>query len=154
MAKSKKPFIKPEHWLSDDRQIGLMGVDLVMSRVRKSHIVMKELREIYKPLLSQLSYSNHAPFQWVGLVFRYGLVNNLVPEYKRVNKKYGDLPIAVELDAHALMYADQNDLEMLRKIFEIATLEALIHVGEKYDLPTEVLKKRRAALGDMPVMPD
>ncbi len=74
-------------------------------------------------------------------MLRYGLKNDNVPYYEPINKEHGDLPLAIELDTHDLLIADPDDL---KRLFTIATLNALIHAGHKYRLPTEALEARKA----------
>ena len=138
----------PDHL--KDRKLGLMGVDLVKSRIKNTYKVYEKINPYLNDFLKQNSYYEATPFKWVGLVWRYGIKNDLVPEYERINKKYGDLPIAIELRADILMWADQNDLKLLEDIYMIATLEALIHVAKKYKLPTEPLEKERSKYGNIP----
>jgi len=91
-----------------------------------------------------------APFTWVGLIYRYGLVNKLKPEYQRINKKYGDIPVAIELDSHILRWADNNCPELFRDIFIIGALDALIDVGRKYKLPMDLILQEKEKKGDIP----
>jgi hypothetical protein len=93
-------------------------------------------------------YLDNAPFKWVGLIFRYGLKNEDEPHYLRINKKHGDLPVAIELDTHELQHASRDEL---KGIFTIATLKVLVHVAEKYALPgdkfAEMLRERQRGRG-------
>lgn len=82
-------------------------------------------------------YLHDAPFSWVTLAIRYGLKNEENPHYMRINKKYGDLPLAIEVDVHEMIGAS---LEELHRIFRSASLRALIHAGEKYGRPVAALK--------------
>ncbi|KJV92575.1 Imm39 family immunity protein [Rickettsia bellii] len=90
------------------------------------------------------------PFKWVGLLYLYGTKNLLIPKYERINKKYGDLPIEIELKMEILEWADQNNLELLYDIFMIGALEALMHVGKKYKLPTHLLEEECSKYGNIP----
>jgi hypothetical protein len=80
------------------------------------------------------------------LIFRYGLKNDEEPSYQRINKKHGDLPVAIELDTHELRTASRDQL---KRIFTVATTKVLIHVGKKYGLPyerfEEILRDVRAS---------
>lgn len=87
---------------------------------------------------------------WVGLIYRYGTKNDLKVEFKRIDKKYGDLPVAVELDMKILMWADKHNLQLLHDIFMIAALEALIQVCDKYKLPKEIIVQERQKYGSIP----
>lgn len=101
-------------------------------------------------LIIESHFLDNAPFKWVGLIYRYGLKNKLKPEYQRINKQYGDLPIAVELDSRILQWADDHDLQLFKDIFIIAALEALLDVGRKYKLPIEKIKVEKEKFGNIP----
>lgn len=65
-------------------------------------------------------------------------------------QKGGDLPIALELDFNIIKWADQNNLDLLKDIFMIAALEALLQVCEKCKLPKESISAQRAKYGSIP----
>jgi hypothetical protein len=54
-----------------------------------------------------------------------------------------DLPISVEVDTHPLLGAD---IETMKAVFRRATIEALLHVAQKYNLPTKSLGDYRNGL--------
>ena len=124
-------------------------VALVKVRLKNTKCIISIQDEIEKIIIDS-HFLDNAPFKWVGLIYRYGLKNTLKPEYQRINKKYGDLPIAVELDTRILKWADEYDLQLFKDIFMIAALEALLHVGKQYNLPTQLLEQERAKYGDIP----
>ena len=131
-----------------DRKYVPGAVDLVKGRVKNDFKVVDQ-DEIEKILIDS-DFFNNMPFQCVGLIYRYGHQNKTVPEYQRINKKYGDLPISVELKMEILQWADQNDLKLLKDILMIAALEALIHVGKKYKLSTHLLEAERSKYSVIP----
>jgi hypothetical protein len=124
-------------------------VDLIKGRLRNLHTTIGIQDEIEKIIIDS-GFLEGAPFKWVGLIYRLGLQNKLKPEYQRINKKYGDLPIAVEVRMDVLRWADQNDLQLLKDIFMIAGLEALLDVGKKYNLPTDLIAQERSKYGNIP----
>ncbi|MBN9565609.1 MAG: immunity protein 39 [Alphaproteobacteria bacterium] len=135
--------------MAHNRKLVFSGVALVKGSLQ--HNAMRvPLRKELERLMIESGYLERAPFVWVGLIFRYGLVNETVPHYQRINKKYGDLPLAIELDMRVLMEADEHDPELLKEYFEIAALDSLIHAGRKYKLNTTGLEARRAELGRIP----
>lgn len=95
--------------------------------------------EIGKVLVDSTFFSE-APFSWISLIIRNGLENKTTPIFGRISKKYGDLPISVEVDAHALLDAET---ETVKAIYRFATIDALIEVADKYHLPKEALEKYR-----------
>ena len=107
-------------------------------------------QDLIEQFLIESNFLEDAPFKWVGLMYRYGLKNDLVPEYDRIDKKDGELPIAIELKMEILQWADQNNLKLLYDIFMIGALEALIHVGHKYHLPFARLEIERLKYGTIP----
>jgi hypothetical protein len=78
-----------------------------------------------------------------GLIIRFGLEDKLEPIYQRINKTHGDLPISVEVDTHQLFGAD---IETMKAVFRRATIEALLHVAQKYNLPAKPLEEYRKGL--------
>ena len=121
---------------------------LVMGRVKNGLKLMPQA-EIER-FMDNSQFLKNAPFLWVSLSYRYGIKNNLKILFQGINKKYGDLDIALELDMEILKWADKNNLDLLRDIFMIAALEALIQVGEKYKLPSRVFKEERTKYGQIP----
>jgi hypothetical protein len=109
-----------------------------MVRVPKATLdAFKAVEEEIEPILEEIGYLEDAPFSWVTLAIRYGLKNEEKPHYMAVNKKYGDLPLSIEVDVHEMLGAS---LDELQRIFRSAALRALIHAGERYGRPTAALK--------------
>ncbi len=128
------PPAKPPH----NSKLGLIGVSLSMVRVPKATLdAFKAVEEEIEPILEEIGYLEDAPFSWVTLAIRYGLKNEEKPHYMAVNKKYGDLPLSIEVDVHEMLGAS---LDELQRIFRSAALRALIHAGERYGRPTAALK--------------
>jgi len=124
------------------------GVALVRGRVKNSGKVVEQ--DKIEKLLIDSNFFEKANFNWISFIYRYGLKNYLIPEYQRINKKHNYLPIAIELRMEILEWADQNNLELLYDIFMIGALEALMHVGKKYKLPTHLLEAERLKYGNVP----
>ena len=93
--------------------------------------------ELEKVLAASEFFAN-APFRWISLIIRYGLEDKFEPVYQRINKTHGDLPISVEVDTHPLLGAD---IETMKAIFRRATIEALLHVAQKYNLPAKPVEE-------------
>lgn len=83
-------------------------------------------------------YLEDAPFKWVGVVIRYGLKYEDKPHYNGIDKRRGDLDLAIEIDTHDLLDAN---LEEVVSIFRKATLTALVDAGDKYGLKVERMKE-------------
>ena len=124
-------------------------IDMVKVRLPNiKHIV--SMQDDIEEIIIDSGFLDNAPFKWVGLMYRVGIKNDLVPEYQRINKKYGDIPIAVEIDCDILKWADDHDVKLLKDLFMMAGLEALIHVGKKYKLPIEKIEAERSKYGPFP----
>lgn len=123
---------------------------LVLGRfVRHGLARLKEIDHIFNHMYDK-QYFEKQKFERIGLLFLYGVKTDLIPRYERINVKYKDLPIAVELDTLILDWADKNKPELLKEIYLIATCEAVLHVLRKYKLPTEPIEKIRTMLGTIP----
>ncbi len=133
-----------------NKLIAFGGVDLVINKIKKDFDAWNDIRPTIENLLKESNFFEGMKFWWVGFIYRYGIKNELIPEYQRINKKYGDLPIAIELRADILSWADQNNIDLMEDIFMVGALEALIHVAHKYKLPTELLEKARSKYKNIP----
>ena len=121
------------------RKLGLLGTSLTKARLSKhSGKALDIVRDRLEQLIIESGFLVEASFSWVTISIRYGLKNDEVPHYGKISKRYGDLPLSIEVDTHELIGAT---LEDLTKKFKITALKALIHAGKKYDRPTEVLEE-------------
>jgi len=124
-----------------NRKLVLGGVALTKARANRHEFqAVDEVRDELEQVLIASGFLATAPFKYVGLIIRYGLKNDDKPSYQRINKEYGDLPIAIEVDTHEFMEADYDEV---KRLIGTATIKALIHAGEKYKLPTEALVEHR-----------
>ena len=103
------------------------------------------VRDAIEKVMVESGYLEDAPFSWVTIAVRYGLKNDDKPSYQAINKKYGDLPLAIEVDTHELTGAS---LDHLKFVFGKAVLKALIHSGVKFERPVESLEKMMSSLPD------
>ena len=120
-----------------DRKLVIGMVAKVPGRVRHAIWAANEVRNQLEEVLISENFFEGAPFNWVGLILRYGLANSDEPEYQPINKEHGDLPITMELDIGDLLNAEKEEV---KRIFYVATLKALVHVGERHCLPRAALK--------------
>ena len=126
---------KPPH----NRKLGLNGVALTKQRNNRHDTkALTAVRDEIEKVIIDSEYLEGAPFSWVTVAVRYGLKNDDKPNYQAVNKKYGDLPLSIEVDTHELIDAS---LEELKLIFKRAVLKALVHAGRKFERPTESLEQ-------------
>jgi hypothetical protein len=109
-----------------------------MARVPKTDFeAFDAVRAELEPILVASDYLKDAPFSWITPMIRYGLKNEEKPHYGRISKKYGDLPLSIEVDVNEMLGASMDEL---RIVFRRATLRALIHAGEKYRRPVDALR--------------
>ena len=108
-------------------------VSLVQGRIRNLDKTIF-IHDAIENLIIKSGMLEDAPFRWVGLTYRLGRKNMLKPEYDKIDKKDGELPIAVEMKMDILQSADSNDIELLKDLYMIAGIEALIDVCKKYKL--------------------
>lgn len=98
---------------------------------------LNRVRDELEQEIIECGYLDQAPFKWVGLLIRKGLVDETEPHYEKIDRKHGDLPLAIEVDTHRLLNASEDEIAA---VYRRATLIALIHAGEQYGLPTGRLK--------------
>jgi len=131
---------KPPH----DRKLGIFGVSLTMARLnRLNDQAFDWLQNTVEKIIIDSQFLEDTPFSWVTIAIRYGLKNDEQPIYHKISKKYGDLPLSIEVDTHELIDAS---LEDLKKIFGKAVLKSLIHAGKKYKRPTKPLEEMLESL--------
>lgn len=91
-----------------------------------------EVRDQIEQWVLDDGYLVDAPFSWVGLIVREGLKDDVEPEIGRIDRKYGDLELAIEIDTHKLLGQTKEGMsEVLRK----ASLRALVAAGRRYERP-------------------
>lgn len=125
--------------MAHNRKLVLGGVALTQAKLpaRKSAMAMGKARDELEQEIIQSEYLADAPFKWIGLIIREGLIDESVPHYQGIDKKDGELPVAIEIDTHRLLGASE---EAMAAVYRKATLTALVHAGEKYRLPVGRLK--------------
>lgn len=125
--------------MAHNRKLVLGGVALTQAKLpaRKAAIAMGKARDDLEQEIIHSDYLSGAPFKWVGLIIREGLVDESVPHYQSIDSKDGELPVAIEVDTHRLLGGSEEEMAT---VYRKATLNALIHVGEKYNLPVERLR--------------
>lgn len=130
--------------MGHNRKLVIGGVALVKGRLRGDGSAMIDVHNEIDQLLTAINFTEEAPFKYVSLIIRYGIKNETKPKYQGIAKKYDELMIAIELDMTLLKSADKNGT--LKSVFQIATLDALIDVANKYQLPAKTLIEKRAEI--------
>lgn len=131
--------------MAHNRKLVIGGVALVEGRFKNVGPAIDLVRNELEALIIECDLLARAPFQWIGLIIRLGLKDRWSPEYKKINKKHGDLPVSIEVDMRELGNAN---VEVLCARFRAATLEALIQIASKYMLPDEALLDAQIRRGD------
>jgi hypothetical protein len=125
---------RPKH----NRRLGLIGVALTLTRNnREAGKALDAVRDELESVMDECGYLIGAPFSWVTVCVEFGLADGDKPVFRAISKKYGDLPLEIEVDTAHLTGAD---LATLTKIFRRAVVTALIHAGKKYGRPTSRLE--------------
>lgn len=119
-------------------------VSLIPGQVRGDNPSIDKAQSATEELLGSVFFEN-APFDDIGMIFRYGERTCLRPQSFRIVKVKGrrELQIAVELEMRMLQNATPEEMD---SIFQQALLDPLIAVAEKYSLPVEGLREARSKL--------
>lgn len=125
--------------MAHNRKLVLGGVSLTTATLDVPiERVASDVRDEIESLIIMSGYLESAPFSWISLILKFGLKDDDKPSYRRINSKYGDLPISIEMDAGKIQCAEYCQLYYLVKC---AVLKSLIHVGVKHHLPIHLLQK-------------
>lgn len=125
--------------MAHNRKLALSGIALTKARIppKPNTAAANRSRDELEQEMIQSGYLEGAPFKWVGLSIRYGLVDEAEPHYQKIDPKDGELPLAIEIDVHRLLGVSQDEMAA---VYRKATLIALIHAGERYGLPVARLR--------------
>ena len=132
--------------MEEQRVLLIGGVSLIKGRVREAGLAMKEICDELEPFLNEIGYVNEAPFKTVSLIVRFGEKTDLKPDYDPINKRYSELPVAVEMELASLRTASK---EVVKNTFVIATIDVLIDVAKKYGLPAQQLESLKKEKGQV-----
>lgn len=125
--------------MTHNRKLVIGGIALTMAKLpaKMNAAATNRVRDELEHEIVQSGYLDGAPFKWVGLLIRKGLVDEFEPHYEKINMKHGDLPLAIEIDTHRVL--DVTEDEMVA-VYRRAALIALVHAGEKYGLKVGRMK--------------
>ena len=127
--------------MTEQRILLIGGVSLVKGRVKEAGLAMQEICNDLEPLLKEIGFVDNAPFKTISLIIRFGENTNLTPEYEAVNKRHSELPVAVEVELAGLRTADKDTV---KSAFTNATIDVLLDVALKYNLPASPLEAIKA----------
>ena len=118
-----------------------------MTRKRPPHFDIESMylaRDSLNSFAERVGLFGGQKFESISVIIGYGLVDTTRdPEIGRVLKKYKELPVTIELDIREVCKLDRESLALR---FEVAILESLVRVAEKYKVGTEEIKDRLAEL--------
>lgn len=127
-----------------NRKLGLCAAAMTIARIPLFDIeVGGIIRDEIEAIMIEDGYLVNAPFEWVTISLRYGLKNEDEPHYERINKEYGDLPLAIELDTNELIGCTREEMH---EAFGVAVLKSLVHAGRKFKLPSSLLEAKLEAM--------
>jgi hypothetical protein len=136
---------KPPH----NRKLGLLEVSLTKARIHKeAGIALDCLRDEIESLMIESGYLTDAPFSWVTLCIRYGMKTENEPHFQSINKKYGDLPLAIEVETAIIQSLGPVQLKIF---FKRSVLRSLIAAGHRFNRP---VSKLIDLLNTLPPTPD
>ena len=126
--------------MAHNRKLVLGGVALTMARIPAKPMAAagNYVRDELEQEIIHSGYLENAPFKWVGLIIRKGLVDEVEPHYQKIDPLDGELPLAIEIDVHQLLGVSEDEMAA---VYRKATLIALVHAGEKYKLNNNRMKE-------------
>ncbi len=126
--------------MAHNRKLALSGVALTKARIppKQNGAAAIRVRDELEQEIIQSGYLENAPFSWIGLIIRYGLVDETKPHYDKIDPKDGELPLAIEIDVHRLLGVSEDEMAA---VYRKATLVALVHAGDKYGLNVTRMKE-------------
>ena len=117
--------------IMEKRHILIGGVALIKGRLRNDGMAMVRVCDSLEPAM--VSWLSAAPFDTVSLIVRYGTNTTDDVEIGRINRRYSELPVAVQV-ALSELQAAQSDEASLDSVFRHHALRALREVGIRYSL--------------------
>ena len=119
--------------MAHNRKLVLGSVALTKARLpaRLHAAALNAVRDRLEQEMIGSDYLENAPFTWVGLIIREGLVDQPKPRLGKIDQKDGELPVAIEIDVNRLIGATQDVIE---ETYQTATLTSLHYVGQKFGL--------------------
>jgi hypothetical protein len=124
--------------MAHNRKLVISGVALTKARIspKLNALAANRVRDELEREMIDSKFLAKAPFKWIGISIRYGLVDETTPRFENIDDNDGELPLAIEIDVNRLLNASEDAMAAAyRKI----TLVALIATGAKYSLPVDRL---------------
>ncbi|MBW2647103.1 MAG: immunity protein 39 [Deltaproteobacteria bacterium] len=125
--------------MTTKRHLLIGAVGLVKGKVREDGKAMVSICDELEPYFVSENLLEGAPFQVISLIVRYGTIM-MEPELGKINRRYSELEVAVELPMGEVKKLNYDEL---RERFKKVTMDALIAVARKYDLPCTIWEQLR-----------
>lgn len=135
--------------MAHNRKLVLSGIALTMARIpaKPNTAAANRVRDELEQEIVRSGFLDSAPFRWVGLTIRYGLVDEVAPHYEKIDPKDGELPLAIEIDVRRLMNVKEDEMAT---VYRKTTLIALAHVGRRYQLDVKRIDELLSSLDSLP----
>lgn len=132
--------------MAHSKKLVIGGVSLVKHNIDRV-LFLKTCKLIMNDLGGLIEAQNlfkQKQFRWIGLILRVGNKFSDV-DYAKIDKKDGELPVAIEVPAYELEKLDENDL---RDVMFRIVISVLLDIAEKYNLPKDALLKKREEISE------
>ena len=125
--------------MAHNRKLVLGAVALTQAKLpaRQTALAMGNVRDELEQEMIRSRYLDGAPFRWIGLVIRQGLIDEVLPHYQKIDQKDGELPLAIEVDSNRLVGAP---LDRASDIYRKAALLALADAADKFGLNADRIR--------------
>jgi predicted DNA-binding WGR domain protein len=104
----------------------------IRGKIRDVGQIMMDVAGELEPRMRDAGFLRDAPFESINLMIRFGEKTDLTVRYERINPRYHDLPVAIQLELEPLRFASR---EVVHDALLRAAIKALEDVGRKYELP-------------------
>lgn len=99
--------------------------------------VLTRLQSNIGPLLDKIKFFEGMEFNWITIQIEYGLVNDSEPRMERIDKRYLDLPMTMQIDIRTILKMNEDQLyQYFLGVLEIC----LVHVAMKYGIDDSDLR--------------
>ena len=119
------------------REILIGAVGLVKGSVRHDGKAMVAVCDELESVFEKSKFLDDAPFKVISLILRYGTCWG-DPDLGKINKKYSELEIGIELPMSEIRTMDEA---ILVNVIRESTLKSLLAVSQKYGLDGEIWEK-------------
>jgi hypothetical protein len=125
--------------MAHNRKLVLGSVALTQAKLpaRQMALAAGNVRDDLEREMIQSGYLDGAPFKWIGLIVREGLIDEVVPHYQKIDPSDGELPLAIEVDTNRLV---GSSLDNATHIYRKAALLALADAADRFALKADRIR--------------